>query len=299
MTINNIEAANKSLLAGKGGPNESPDAKLKQLQFYERLHRLCENGELPKSPMSHYLLATSDARQRWLKQLSGRGNECVTMPPTRLTKIPLGTNVLADRGFAACAPMYPNLNPQVTPFFLDGRDQFTVEEISLDREKCKLRWASEAVFSKIWRYHSVRDKVGRGFFEQLHHFVNLAHGMANLSKPYYKPAHDNYFSDDWLLGVDRLSVDGYNNYIDFAIPQEYIEAGMADTGVLKDGKDFVTDTIRVNPALTRALFSDKVKSSGARVITWALPTGLVIEHTGLFLGRTPEIRLVELWGRRN
>ena len=63
-------------------------------------------------------------------------------------------------------------------------------------------------------------------------------------------------------------------------------------------KDFVTDTVRKNPALTRALWSDKVKSSGGRIITWALPIGLVFEHTGLYLGRAPEMRLVELWGTR-
>jgi hypothetical protein len=72
---------------------------------------------------------------------------------------------------------------------------------------------------------------------------------------------------------------------------------MADTCVLKDGKGFVTETIYVNPSITRALFSDKVKSSGARLITWVLPIGLVFEHTGLYLGRVPEMQLVELWGK--
>jgi hypothetical protein len=49
----------------------------------------------------------------------------LTMPPTVLAKTPPDTNVLADRAFSACAHYYPNLNAMVTPFFLDGRKQFT------------------------------------------------------------------------------------------------------------------------------------------------------------------------------
>jgi hypothetical protein len=45
------------------------------------------------------------------------------------------------------------------------------------------------------------------------------------------------------------------------------------------------------------LFSDKMDNSAAQVITWSTTTGLVFEHTGIFLGRCPEIRLVELWGK--
>jgi len=82
------------------------------------------------------------------------------------------------------------------------------------------------------------------------------------------------------------------------ILQERIDAGTADTGVLKDSKDFVTDMVRVNPTLTCALFSDKVKSSSHHIITWSLPTGLAFEHMSLHLGCTPEICLVKLWGHR-
>jgi hypothetical protein len=179
--------------------------------------------------------------------------------------------------------------------FLDGRNQFTFEEISADREKCRLRYASKAVFSRVWLLCSVRDNIGRTFFEQLHHFVDFAHGMANLHQPFYKPGNDDDFSYAWNgeLPIDQQS---YQNYIDYAVPVEYREAGMTDTAVIKDGKDFFTDTKRSNPTLTRALFSDKVKSSGGCIITWALPTGLIFGRTSLYLGRAPEMRLVELWG---
>jgi hypothetical protein len=297
VNANGIEAAINAKLAGIGGAAESPVTKKKQLEFHDRLHKLFCRDRLPKTVLSHYLLATEKARARWLEQLNASvdTDHTIIMPPVRLEKVPLGTNVLADRGFASCAVMYPFLNAMVTPFFLDGRDQFTMDEISADRTKCQLRWASEAVFSRVWQVSSLRDKVSRCFFEVLHEFVDWSHGLANLQQPFYKPGNDNYFESEW---DGSLNVGGYVNYIDYAVPKEYIDAGMADTAVLKDGKDFVTDTIRQNPTLTRALYSDKVSSSGGRIITWALPTGLVFEHTGLFLGRVPEIRLVELWGRR-
>jgi hypothetical protein len=141
-----------------------------------------------------------------------------------------------------------------------------------------------------------QKRVGKPFFEQLHYFVDYAHGTANLSRLFYITGNDNYFSDDW---DGKRSTDGVRNCIDYAIPQEYIAAVTADTGVLKDGKDFVTNTIRANhPALTRALFSENVKSSGGHIITWALlPTSFVFEHTCLYLRRVPEMQLLELWGR--
>lgn len=84
-----------------------------------------------------------------------------------------------------------------------------------------------------------------------------------------------------------------------ALPLEFsVEEGMDFIAALKDGKDFMTDTTRTNSALTRQMWSDKIHNSGARCITWITPSGLVFEHTGLFLARTPEIRLVELWGKQ-
>ena len=93
-----------------------------------------------------------------------------------------------------------------------------------------------------------------------------------------------------------IDTEGYTNYIDYAVPSEFEAAGLQHASILKDGKDFVTDTCRLSSAVSHAQYSDKMHASAARMITWGLPTGLVIEHTGLFFGRIPEMRLVELWG---
>ncbi len=63
-----------------------------------------------------------------------------------------------------------------------------------------------------------------------------------------------------------------------------------------DGKDCVTDTVRVNSFLSRSQYSDKMHSSAARYIMWVLPCGLSVTFTPLFLGRASEKSLVEYWG---
>jgi len=89
----------------------------------------------------------------------------------------------------------------------------------------------------------------------------------------------------------------HKNYFDACVPKVYEDLEMSTTGALVDGKDFTVDTIRKSSAITRMQFSDKVDNSAARVITWTTTTGLGFEHTGIYLGRCPEIRLVELWGK--
>jgi hypothetical protein len=89
-----------------------------------------------------------------------------------------------------------------------------------------------------------------------------------------------------------------SNYFDAAMPQGYIDSGMENVGVLVDGKDFVTDSIRYCSFLNRSQYSDKMKASAARVLAWTLPCGLCIERTALCLGRVSEKRLVEMWGRQ-
>ena len=58
------------------------------------------------------------------EQLEFDGQEELKSPPQRLEKLPAGWDILADRGFAGTSPYYPHVNPQITPYFLDGRLQF-------------------------------------------------------------------------------------------------------------------------------------------------------------------------------
>lgn len=95
---------------------------------------------------------------------------------------------------------------------------------------------------------------------------------------------------------DHSPKDKYRNYIEATVPQEYIGAGYRDVGALVDGMVIRTDTVRVNPVITRMTYNDKVDDHGGLIMTWTTPTGLCFEHTGLYLGRVPEMRLVELWG---
>ena len=78
---------------------------------------------------------------------------------------------------------------------LDGWPQFSMEEISEDRVKCKLRYLSETHFSRVTDTTSLKDRVPRGFFKHLPHINNWAHGCANLYKPYNILARDTFFDE--------------------------------------------------------------------------------------------------------
>ena len=86
------------------------------------------------------------------------------------------------------------------------------------------------------------------------------------------------------------------NYIDVAMPERYFEIGLSNVGLLMDGKDCVTDTVRVNSFVSRAQYSDKMHCSAGRYIMWVLPCGLSVTYTPLFLCRISEKALVEYWG---
>lgn len=79
--------------------------------------------------------------------------------PQRLEKCPHGMSTLADRGFSECAVFYPHLNAVITPSFIDGRLQFTVEEVMSDRPKCESRYSSEAYFKRVWDSEFVTDNT--------------------------------------------------------------------------------------------------------------------------------------------
>ena len=68
-------------------------------------------------------------------------------------------------------------------------------------------------------------------------------------------------------GEDHSPTDTYNDKFIFdAMPEEYYTRGLDNVALLNDGKDFVTDTVRINSCLARGQYSDKMKSSAARYI---------------------------------
>ena len=156
-TTNDHDELEQTVL--KSGPNRFAESKLVQLGRLTRLHREYRNGNLESCLLSNYLVVSHKLRKDVVAVLRGRavkdldGVVLYGEPyekrlkelrlPLRLGKFPKGWAILADRGFANDATQYLNMNVQMTPSFLSGRDQFTFAELSADMVKCKLRYNSE------------------------------------------------------------------------------------------------------------------------------------------------------------
>ena len=315
---NKIQKALSELLQGIGGPEESIDSKLYQLYLHRSFDEGYEAGEYPKNMLSFYLMKTRAQRDIHIKQLEAakmhslcKSDLCWTAQ--RLEKCPPGMTTLADRGFSECAVFYPHLNAVITPSFIDGRLQFTVEEIMGDRPKCESRYSSEAYFKRVWDSEFVTDKVPRHRFHHFQHILKWSMGMANMCQPYMIPnGEEQYFPRDTIYHKrvsksrkrkrnERDSISPpptiFNkNFILDAMPTEYVVRGLDNVALLNDGKDFVTDTIRINSCVSRGQYSDKMKTSAARYVAWTLPCGLSVTYSPLFLGRISEKAVVEYWG---
>ena len=119
-----------------------------------------------------------------------RGDEVDSIAPvvkTRLAKLPICSTVLADRGFYFDAPSYPNVNAQVTPHFLSGQNQFESSEIDCDLITCRLRWSSEAVFSRETDHNALTDVIPYSYFPILSAMIEWGHAHANMMQPFNKP----------------------------------------------------------------------------------------------------------------
>ena len=79
-------------------------------------------------------------------------------------------------------------------------------------------------------------------------------------------------------------------------PKSYKEVDLRKVGALVDGKDFLTETVRVDRVLNCALARNKMHASAFRLLTWSLPCGAVLERTPAFLGRASEKSLMNIWG---
>ena len=175
-------------LLKKAGPNQSSTTKLDQLNIHESSHKAYQKGDIQKCQLSFYLNVMEPLRARMLKHLNGEaGDDAVPVVYTRLAKIPVGGTVLADRGFYFDAPSYPNVNAQVTPHFLSGRDQFESKEISSDLITCRLRWSSEAVFSRVTDHNALTDVIPYSYFSIMSAMIEWGHAHANLMQPFNQP----------------------------------------------------------------------------------------------------------------
>jgi hypothetical protein len=105
---------------------------------YEEFHKAFQAGELQMKTLGYYLNFFKDIRQEMIGDIRTNSLTFFNIG-TRLGKFPPGWTVLADRGFAYDAFKYPNLNPHITPHFIQKRDQFTQEEMESDQVCCMLR----------------------------------------------------------------------------------------------------------------------------------------------------------------
>ena len=170
------------------GPNESSTRKLEQLTIHEKLDEAYKNKSLSNCILVYYVKHQKPLRDEMFRHLRGDAGEDI--PPmllTRLAKIPIGGAVLADRGFYFDAPSYPNVNAQITPHFLTGRDQFEENKISKDLIACILRWSSEAVFSRVTDQEVLTDVIPYDYFSILDSMIKWGHGHANLMQPFNQP----------------------------------------------------------------------------------------------------------------
>jgi hypothetical protein len=188
-TKKRIEDACDALV--KGGPDGSASRKIKQLKRHERLHQMYSNGRIGPCHFSYYLHEFKVQRQTMLNQLLAV-EIGVTQLPTRLAKIPLGSKVLSDRGFAEDAPLYPNFNQHITPAFLSGRLQFDAEDVlggheasgrPGDKDVKELRYTSEVFFARVTATTILKDSVPFRRLNIIDDAVKWALGSANLCAP--------------------------------------------------------------------------------------------------------------------
>ena len=168
-------------------PGSITAEKKEQLLVHQRLHEKYKSGKLKKCMFSHYVKFMEPLRLQMLEAIDNNDMVFFEKIPTGLSKCPPGWVILADRGFAFDASRYPNLNRQVTPHFINKRDQFTKEELSTDLSVCKLRYNSETHFARVTDTSSLLDVVPFAYFPILQDILDWAEGKSNLCQPFYKP----------------------------------------------------------------------------------------------------------------
>ena len=77
-----------------------------------------------------------------------------------------------------------NMNVQMTPSFLSGRDQFTYSELSADMVKCKLRYISETNFARVTDENLLTDVIPASVLPYIKDCISWGHASANLCKKY-------------------------------------------------------------------------------------------------------------------
>ena len=139
--------------------------------------------------LSFYLKETERYRMELIGKLEEKDNAYFKEKkyPTGLAKIPVGWQVIGDKGFTFDSIRYPNWNRIITPNLKNKRKQLSRFELNDDLPICQLRYISETHFSRITDENSLEDRVKTEYFPYLQDCEDYAEGKANLKQPFYPP----------------------------------------------------------------------------------------------------------------
>ena len=196
-------------------PNQSGKRKLCQLERHQRLHILYELGELEKCLLSYFLLETEPDRLKLLRWMGSNLAENIVMPDLkdikeialRLVKIPERYGVGADKGFTGIEKFLPNCNDADTPpgVVNSKKERLSKDQIEAEIPITTVRGGSETVFKRIVNEDALREKIPYYLIQWLPHVHALAHGEANLCKPFRYPGRNS-----------SVGADYWDNKIDYA-----------------------------------------------------------------------------------
>jgi len=181
-----VELGNASHDVFRHGPNSSSKDKEEQVLLLLRVAQAYEEHKIGKSLIAYYCVKNKAFLELCATALSG-GVADVPALKQALGKFPAGWSILGDRGFFNHETLYPNWNLHLTPHFLEGRTQFTKEEVSADAVTCKLRYGAEVVYSRLVQTNFVRPIVPYGHFNLFQHALHWAQGKANMMQPIQAP----------------------------------------------------------------------------------------------------------------
>jgi len=170
------------------GPNMNAAYKKRQLYQNERFREAVRDRLLPcTSLLAHRLLKLEPTDKKLLNGLEVGGSHDQFRLPTRLSKFPLGTALLTDRGYRKHSIYYEYFNRHVCPSFLDGRAQFEYEDMETDIDIKRLRYTPEVCFARVVCCRFFRSKIAVEDFPVVDDAICWAYAMANLYKPLRKP----------------------------------------------------------------------------------------------------------------
>ena len=106
---------------------------------------------------------------------------------TRLNKFPQSAVCVSDKGFKKCGKWYPNYNRHYYPSFLEGREQFTKNEIFTSKKVKTVRWKDEGVFANVVRERFCSGTIKYAKFPYIENCKNWAFARHNLSNEFQPP----------------------------------------------------------------------------------------------------------------